>query len=391
MKKIKNIYNSRSKNFWALEFSYGLHFVALSVSAIFIPIIMLNLGFTLQDVVLYYVIFHFLNVVFHHPAKKFLQSQGLKRSLITGTVFAAAFFTSYLFLDDQNWTVLLLMAFIAAIYDSFYYIAYFYGFMNSTEKLENNAENNTILNIIASLSLFIGPLIGASIILISENKNYLLAVTIGIFTLSLLPLLKYKRTKKTISKESLSIRKFFSDPRNKKNYTTLAFYKISEAAESVLWPIFIFMIFKNIESVAYLSIVVIITSLLFTYVSGNIEKKNREKVIIYGALGLIFIWAGRMFFEHEIYLYASSILTGIFALFVRMPLDGNIFRHGEETDILTTAVLRNMISMGIKFVFYALVFAMLYFTHLQDSFILIILSLLVIIATNILYLRNLSK
>ena len=126
------------------------------------------------------------------------------------------------------------MAFIAAIYDSFYYIAYFYGFMNSTEKLENNAENNTILNIIASLSLFIGPLIGASIILISENKNYLLAVTIGIFTLSLLPLLKYKRTKKTISKESLSIRKFFSDPRNKKNYTTLAFYKISEAAESVL-------------------------------------------------------------------------------------------------------------------------------------------------------------
>ena len=72
-----------------------------------------------------------------------------------------------------------------------------------------------------------------------------------------------------------------------------------------------------------------------------------------------------MFIEHEIYLYASSILTGIFALFIRMPLDGNIFRHGEETNIMSAVVLRNMVSMGVKFIFYSLVFAMLYFTDLK--------------------------
>ncbi len=391
MQKIKSIYNSRSKNFWALEFSYGLHFVALSISAIFIPIIMLELGFLLQEVILYYVLFHFLNIIFHKPAKNFLENHGLKRSLITGTFFAALFFISYLFLENKDWTVLIIMAFFAALYDAFYYIAYFYGFMTSTEKLENNSENNTILNIITSVSIFIGPIIGASIILFSENKNILLAVTITVFILSLIPLVNYHRKHKKIIREKLSVKQFFSDKKNKKNYITLAFYKISEAAESVLWPIFIFIIFKNMDSIAFLSIIVIITSLFFTYISGSVSKKNREKVIIYGAIGLIFIWAGRIFIDHEIYLYVSSVLTGIFALFIRMPLDGNIFRHGEETNIMSAAVLRNGISMGVKFFFYGLLFLTLYFTDLQNSFILIILALLIIISTNILYLKSLKK
>lgn len=126
------------------------------------------------------------------------------------------------------------MAFLAAVYDAFYYIAYFYGFMTSTEKIENNAGNNTILNIIGSISMFIGPMIGAAIIIFSENKNILLAVTVAVFSISLIPLFKYKKKHAKIIREKLSIRQFFTDPKNKKNYTTLAFYKISEAAESVL-------------------------------------------------------------------------------------------------------------------------------------------------------------
>jgi hypothetical protein len=57
------------------------------------------------------------------------------------------------------------MATLAAVYDAFYFTAYFFGFMSSTEKIENNAGNNTILNIIGLIATFIGPVLGASIIL----------------------------------------------------------------------------------------------------------------------------------------------------------------------------------------------------------------------------------
>jgi hypothetical protein len=102
MHKLKNIYRSRSTNFWSLELSYGLHFIAISISAIFIPILMLELGFSLQEVIFYYVLLHGLNVLFHIPSKKFLEKQGLKRTLIAGTIFAGLFFITYIFLEDKN-------------------------------------------------------------------------------------------------------------------------------------------------------------------------------------------------------------------------------------------------------------------------------------------------
>ncbi len=391
MQKLKNIYNSRTKDFWMLELSYGLHFLGRSVTTIFIPIILLSIGFSLEEVIFYYIILHFFNVIFHYPSKLFLEHYGLKKSLILGTVFAVLFFTSYFFLEYGDWTILILMAVLAAAYDAFYFIAHFYGFMNSTEKIENNAGNTTILNIVASVSNFTGPLLGSAVILFYDNKNILLAITIVFFSLSLIPLLKYKQGAEKIIQKSLSWKEFFSDKKNKKNHITLAFSQVSRAAEAVLWPIFIFMIFKNIDSVAYLAIVIIITSLLFTYFSGNISKKNREKVIIYSSIGLMFVWTGRMFIDHYLYLYASSILTIIFILFIRMPLDGNLFRRGKEISAISASFYRNIISMGTRLVFYILVFITLYFSNLEDFFIVIIFSLLAIVITNILYLKKKYK
>jgi len=70
---------------------------------------------------------------------------------------------------------------------------------------------------------------------------------------------------------------------------------------------------------------------------------------------------GRIFIENEIYLYSSVALMGIFALFVKMPVDTNIFKHGKELNQLTTAFYKNSISMGSKFIFYVILFGLFYF------------------------------
>jgi len=391
MKKLKNIYNSRSKNFWALEFSYSLHFIALSISAIFIPVIMLRLGFSISDVILYYIIFHFLDVLLHFFSKKFIEKFGLKITLILGTFFASTFFITYIFLEEKNWTLLILMAVLSALYDSFYYTGYFFGFMRSTEKIENAASNNIILNILTTASFSIGPLIGAGLIFITENKKYLLLSTIVFFLLSFVPLLQYKRTNQKIKEKPFSVKRYFANNKNRNNFISLAFYKISEAAESTIWPIFIYLSFKSLDSVAFLSVIAVVTSLVFIYFSGNIKKENREKAIAWASVILILIWLARYFSGNEIFFYLSSVLTGIFAIFISVPVNGNIFRYGEESgDILTTAILRNAIGMFAKLIYYISVFLFLYFTDIKDSFILIIFSLLILAISNIFYLKKKS-
>ena len=78
--------------------SSSLHFIANSTISIFIPIIMLTLGFNLKDIIIYYILFHFLDIIFNFISKKFLENFGPKLSYIVGTIFAIGFFVSYLFL-----------------------------------------------------------------------------------------------------------------------------------------------------------------------------------------------------------------------------------------------------------------------------------------------------
>ncbi len=376
---------SKSKNFWMIELSSSLNFIASSITSIFIPIIMLNIGFNLKDVILYYIIFHFFDIIFNLFSKRILENKGERFSYILGTLFAIGFFVSYIFLNDRNWLILSLMAIFAALYDSIYYIAFYYGVMSSTKEISKSKENNIIINIISTLAWFIGPLIGALIILFTENKNILLSTTILFFIFSLIPLKKYKSNKKLI-KDKLNFKKYFKDIRNRKNFTSWGLYKISETADSILFPVFIYLIFKELDSVAYISIIAIFTSLVFTFISGNISQEKREKVIILGSISLIFIWMGRLLIDNEIYLYSSVALIGIFSLFIRMPIDTNIFKHGKEINELHTAFYKNFISMGSKMIFYILIFILLNWLNLKETFWMVPIFLILIIITNLVYL-----
>lgn len=387
MNILKSI-SGRSKNFWLLEASSSLHFIAASITLIFIPIIMLSIGFELLDIILYYVILHGLVVIFNYISVKSIEKFTPKFGYILGTIFIIIFFLLYLWLEDRNWYILSLMALFSALYDSFYYVSYFYGTMNNTEHIENSKTNNIIINLLATVSWFIGPLVGALIIFFTEDKNILFGTTIVIFILSLIPLFFCKKNHK-VKKADLNFKKYFKDNRNRKNFTSWGLFKISETSESILFPIFIYLAYKELDAVAFISIITIFTSLFFTFLSGNIEKEKREKVVILGSVALIFIWVGRIFIENEIYLYSSVALMGIFALFVKMPVDTNIFKHGKELNQLTTAFYKNSISMGSKFIFYVILFGLFYFLdefNLLQSFWLSVTALILVITSNLTYL-----
>ncbi len=386
--ELKKIFQTRTKNFWLFETSTSLFFIGASITSIFIPIILLKLGFEVQEVILYYILFHFLDVIFNFAAKYFLEKIGPKKLFILGTIFIIIFYNIYAFLlKGVDWDILILMATFAALFDSFFYNAYYYLIFESTEKLENVKANNIIINTMANLAYFSGPLIGAGIILLTENDKWLFYTSLTFFGFSLIPLFFYKINHK-IEKRKIDFKNFFSDIKNKKNFLTLGFYKISQEAENVIFPISIFLVFRELDNIAYISIISTIAIFLTTFISGSVKKAHREKIIIFGAAVLILIWLGRIFIQNEFWLYLSVALSQIFLIFIFMPLDTNIFRHGEETSKpVLTAFYKNTLSMFSKMLFYIFVFGILYFTEIKDTFWLVIFALVLIILTNLIYLN----
>ena len=107
---------------------------------------------------------------------------------------------------------------------------------------------------------------------------------------------------------------------------------------------------------AVLAILIPVVSLLFSYTASHIKRSQRERIIMFGALALAGVWIARFFIDTQLMFYATNVLTGLFALFVLVPLDANIFHRAAERGALSASMYRNMIAMGAKALFYIALF-----------------------------------
>lgn len=152
-----------------------------------------------------------------------------------------------------------------------------------------------------------------------------------------------------------------------------------------MWPIFIFISFDSLESVAGLAILVSVMALFFSYFAGHIKQAQREKVIIIGALLLALVWISRVFVSHPVFLYGTVVATALFILMIKIPLEANIFRRGHDHAPLSSSMHKNNIGMGVKGLFYA---ALLFFgVSFTGIFIIIAVALIGVCLTNVFYLQ----
>lgn len=384
MEKIKRVVSTRSKNFWVFLIYTSLHNIGKSVSAIFIPIILLKLGFSLLEVIFYYILFYSFNVIFNLVSKNLIPKLGVKKSFILATFSLISFFILYLNLEVGNWYILGGMALLMAIYDAFFYISRNYTIIDSSLKKENLKKNNFIYNAVRRVSKFIGPMVGASVIIFTEDKNIILTITSLILVISLIPIFKYEKKEK-IRNEKINLKEdLFKHKKRREDYLNIFLFRFSETAEGVLWPIFIFLSFGSLDSVAFLSILVVSVSLAFSYLTVKISQEQKNYFIFWSAVGLIIIWFLRMNFDDDALLYVTSILTGIFGLLINAPISESILTRGKETVPIISAYFRNQIAMIGGLVFYLIIFSVLYSLEIKNSFIIIIITLSMLALINLL-------
>jgi hypothetical protein len=217
------------------------------------------------------------------------------------------------------------------------------------------------------------------LILIFSTKKILILISVFILFLSLVPLFKINDID---DKPVRRKKKFLSDWKTVKDYIALGLYGIHSGIEGIVWPMFIFVIYGTIESVAILPIIVSITTIVFTFFSSKMKLKDRSKYIAIGSALIALIWLSRLFIDNTLFYYTSVIFIGFFSIIILLPLDNNILENGNKHDPLSAATYRNFFSMLFRTFIYIFliclteIFDMSFLSASLSMFVIVIISML---------------
>ncbi len=341
--------------FWLFELSIWLHMLARALFAVFIPIFLLKLGYTIGEVIVYYLLYHLIDLPLNIVAKSFVQKYGARLIIVLATLLMVLFLALFLSLTPNNWPLLVGLAVVAAMYDTLYWVAYIFFFIRSDSQDHAVGKSTGILHAVRKSAGLLGPALGA-FLLVFVSQQVLFFVTMGVFLLSLWPLFLLKDFPDKPQQASLTLRQFFADKEGRREFIATGLYAIHDIVESTLFPLFIFMVYGTIESVALVPVIVSVTAIVIALLMGNLRPKKRHIALIIGAVMIGFIWLARLVIDQGVLYYASVSAVGIFTYFILVPLDTGIFEHARRVgDPLSAATYRNIAYIGM----YALLFAVL--------------------------------
>jgi MFS family permease len=368
-------------NFWLYELSMWFNALSMSLIWVFVPILMLKTGYSVRDVVVYYLLYNIADVPLNFVARKFIQRFGPRSSIVLATLTILSFFLVFSHLENLDWKLLVTLAFLAALYDALYWVAHIYLFILSNDAAKGAGKNTGVMYAVREFAVMFGPAVGAALLIFFDKSVVLYATGIGL-VLSLIPLLGLTKLPDP-GRSHVPARKFFSRG-GLRPFLSTALYAVHDTAENNIFPIFIYVTFGTLQSVASVPIVFSIAAMAFSLTLGRMHPRRRNIAIIIGALFIAVIWASRLFTTDGAFLYFSVFVVGLFSYLILVPTDSAIFEHGRSIgDPLSAAMYRNVIYMGMNIILFGILLVLL--NVFDASFVLAAASLLCLAGVNAVY------
>jgi len=369
------LYRLFHSDLWLFDLSIWLHVFSRSLIAVFIPIFIYQIGYNLQEIIIYYLIYNIIDVPLNFLVRWLVTKIGARWVMIIGSLASLAFFIGFYFLTPHHWGLLFTIAALAAVYDACYWVAHLYLFLGCSRNDDNISGDESFLLILKKIAGIVAPALGAAVIIFS-GRHMLIVISMVFLALSLIPLFKLKIKDRPKVKPK-KFWKFFKNWDVTQDYLTAGLYQVHCTAENIIWPLFIYIILANIESVALLPIIVSVTTIIFIYFIGQISKKRRHQLIIIGSLSIALVWLTRLFIYHDWFYYFSVFLAGLFSILITIPLYSSIYEKGERIDALSAVTYRNATHMFFNVIIFTILALLV--NIFQVSFVMAAGSMIIII------------
>jgi MFS family permease len=296
-----------------------------SLIGIFVPIFLLSSGHSVKNVLVYYLVYSLFVFISFFIAAMVATKWNLTSVLILRYFFWFAYLMLLFFIPQASYLIYWL-ALASAISSAFYFLPFHIIFGQSVTDAKMGSQFGRIV-LIGQIVGFCGPLIAAGVIkLFGYNALFLVAIIImtgSLFFLKMLPKMKTKITFTWANWQKFA--------RRNQSYFWFEFFEnIIEEIEGIIFPIFIYITVYEIWSVAFVSVLASVGSLIFTWlVSKRIDGWKRTRVLLLASLMLSALWLSRYWLAGN-WFYISSVLIGLLATVFSISFNAMVYVKAKQ-------------------------------------------------------------
>ncbi len=352
-----------------------LRLLALSMLSLFVPIFLIERGFSIQLVAVFELGMFILIVPMHSLVLRYINSWGVKRTLIASyflnIVFYILLFSNvHLVASVGRIGFLSLIALANVLAITSYWTAHHIYFITSINKKEAGSKL-AILSGIPTLVAIASPFLGSLLITnFSFEASFLLSAVLLFFASFVL----FFSDKINSIKVDLDIEKIIDKECPRKNIIFII-QGLGYASSGLIWPLLLFYLSLKLLSIGILYLFSNLAYAIIAYVGGKlIDKNGSEKIIKIGAMGHGISLIFRAFATTLLSLTTFQTMGGIFGGLLHISLNAGFFRWSKE-DVANRIMNRELYLHIGRFISIALFVILLFkFTIIQSLISVMVIS-----------------
>ncbi len=308
-------------NVIGLYFQRLIQSTAIGLLGVFMPIFLYEkFNFSLQSVMLFYIIGFSLYVLTVQPGARLMSRLGLKMSMILSTPFLIGYYWVLYFVADNPWRLLLWAIAVLNIFRMLYWVPYHTEFAKFTDRMNRGKQ----IGFLASITSIIGILtpIISGFVIDRFGFQSLFVIVMILLGLSFFPLIVTKQVKEKFSFGYFETFKLLFTKRRR----ILMAYG-AEGAEAavglVIWPIFMYQIFEGnyLEIGAVSTLVIFATVITRLLVGKYTDKMPKRKLLHWGTFVYAIGWVFKVFVQTGYDLFLASTYHNLAKAVMRTPFD----------------------------------------------------------------------
>lgn len=318
---------------------------SIALIGIFIPIYLLELGFTLNMVIIFMILFLLSIAAFSPFAARISSRFGLKHTILFSVPMLICVFALFVIIPILNPILLLIVAVFYGIRQSMYWVPLHSEFVRNTDKVHESEEVGNMIGL-PKVAAILAPIIGA-VVLQHFGFPILFILAIFLLILSVGPLFATGDYKKYFRFDLKSIEFGL----NKNLYLAHSVEGVFYISEFLMWPIFIYLTFGSLVSVGIAVTMSGLGIAIFTFLIGRISRNvSHRKLLALGAIGYSVTWFSRLFVTTVLGAFLISFIGGMFAAIISIMIYITFCEFARKNNEVNSAVSREF-WLGIGRVF----------------------------------------
>lgn len=340
--------------YYDLVIADTLRSAALSMVTLFVPLFLLEKGYAIAIIAIYYLCFYILSIIAHYVLLKVINRIGIKKSLVisyTAKIIFCVVLCNYekltgVFGDNFYFLFLLISSVVAVV---FYWTAHHIYFFSSSHAKNEGAKLGLLYAIPSVLAIFT-PFLGGFLITVFGFKSTFI-ISIILLILASFVLFLSKSIKAQVNIQTDKIFDFSCDNKN-----WIYFVEgIDFFVAGIIWPVYMFFMSISFLSIGFIYIFANAANAISCYISGKISDKIGTRTL--GRAGVIthaISLALRAFSEKVFSMSIILTLGGLSSAAMQVSLESAFYKHSHKN--IGSAIMNRELYMHLGRIFMVLFF-----------------------------------